>query len=102
MAPASTMITSISLVSWLSTPATTRSRRPVLQLLQGGLSVKPSRHQAYPDRPPHGPLNGISDMLRAADAPLMAITSGGFIWSTERIVAINLYLNAPFPRERWA
>ena len=80
VAPAST----IEMAS--AVPATTRSSSDSSASCSVGLMMNSS-----PIRPmrtaPTGPWKGISESIRAVEAPFSARMSNAFTWSTERMVA---------------
>ncbi len=76
-------------------PATIRSSSDSLSWLNVGLttnspSIRPTRTEAI------GPLNGISLIVRAADAAIVPTTSGRFSWSVERTV-ITSWTSSLYP-----
>ena len=71
--------------------ATTRDMSDSESSLLVGFTMK--RPSTLPTRiPAMGPSKGMSDMCRAADAPVMARTSGSISGSTERTVA-NIWVS---------
>ncbi len=59
------------------------SNSAVVGLQMRDPSTRPTR------TPPTGPWKGISETVRAADAPIIPRTAGSFSWSAERTVAMT-------------